>query len=256
MDSRIDAEWANTCRTLLGRELGPLAPYASYLKKYVKPLKQAVSSMEGRPVYVSDEYPASTRFISCEEMSAYDKQMQSLPLNLNDLKDMDSALRAAGERIQYAGNIVLGQCSEVSNSYRVVDSHLVLDSSDVWASKNVAYCYIAKECENVFGSPSTSVTKYGIKNFESWKDARVMETMRVYESIDCYYSANLENCADCLFCFNLRSKQRCIGNRSFGKDEFITLKKKLLEDIAGELERKKQIMSIVDLVGMPIANKR
>ncbi|VVB57099.1 Uncharacterised protein [uncultured archaeon] len=248
----IQSAWDSLATTLLGTPLGPLEDYVPYMEKYVKPIRQSRSSLSHTPVFVSDEYPPGARFISCDEMGQYDQQMAAQPLDLNDLKDLDSAAQASRERLQYAGNIVLGQCSGVSFSNRVVDSHNVLCSSDVWASKNIAYCFIAKECESLFGSPSVSVTKYGIKNFESWKDSRVMETMRVYESIDCYFSANLENCADCLFCFNLRSKQRCIGNRPFSKDEFASLKKKLLEDIADELKRKKSLPSIVDLIGAPM----
>ena len=248
----IDREWSNTCRTLLGADIGPLVDYVPYLQRYVKPLRRAPSALSGREVLVSDEYPRGTGFISCEEMEVYDQKLAALPLNLNDLKDLDSALRAAGERVRYAGNIILGNCSNIQSSNRVVDSTNVYASSDILACKNVAYCSISKECENVFGSPSTSMSKYGIKNFESWIANRAMETLRLYKSNDCYYCANLENCFNCLFCFNLRSKSRCIGNRPLDKDTFTRLRDKLVGEMREELKTRKSLPGIVELIGAPL----
>ena len=88
-----------------------------------------------------------------------------------------------------------------------------------------------------------------MKSFETYDDSRLFETVRVYESSDIIYSANLEACQNCLFCFNLRSKRRCIGNVELPDDEFNALKAKLQEDIRATLAAKKAAPSIMEIIG-------
>ena len=73
--------------------------------------------------------------------------------------------------------------------------------------------------------------------------------MRVYMSSDCYYSANCENCSDCMFSFNLRNKRHTVGNVQLPREKYLGLKKKLVGEILGELLPRKRVISIAEILG-------
>jgi hypothetical protein len=246
----MERAWENTCKVLLGAGIGPLGRFEGYLWKNVEPFHLAKSEISGKEVVVTGNYAKGARFISGEEMEQYARRMGRVKLGINDLKDIDSIARAFGEEICYSGNDILGKSGMVDSSNRVVDSTFVYNAHDVFYSKYVAYTYLSKYSEYIFGCESVGKgTRFAVKAFETYDDSRLFECVRVYESSDIVYSANLENCQSCLFCFNLRSKRRCIGNNELPGAQFSSLKEKLLEDVRGTLKSKKDAPSIMEIVG-------
>jgi len=51
-----------------------------------------------------------------------------------------------------------------------------------------------------------------------------------------------------MFCFNMVGKSHAIGNRIFPKDKYLEIKRKLLGEIADELEKRKSLPSLMDIV--------
>jgi len=246
----INRAWERACKIMLGKPIGEIDDYDSYLWKNVEPYHLAKSSISGKEVTVTGDYKQGSKFISGEEIGEYAKIIGKEKLDLNKLKDIDSILEAIGERIYYSGNDVLGNSGQTAFANRIVDSTFVYKAHDVFYSKYVTHTYLSKYSEYIFGCESVGKgTHFAVKSFETYEDARIWETVRVYESQDIIYSANLESCQSCLFCFNLRSKRRCIGNVELPADKFDKLKGKLQEDIRSTLEGKKTAPSIMEIVG-------
>jgi len=245
----INSAFKSTCKTLLGGEIGELREYEKYLQKYVEPVKKTKSAISGKDVYFTHNYADGTRFISNDEMGEYAKIIAKAKLDVNEIKDIDSIVSAIGEKVYYSGNILLGKSSDANVANRLVDSSVINKSHDVFYSKFVSHSYLVKYAEYVFGSVSIGKGMNScIKCFETYDDSRVFECLRVYQSSGCTYSANLEHCQDCMYSFNLRSKRNCIGNLQLEKSEYLGLKEKLLEGIRDELEKKKDIVSIIEIV--------
>ena len=248
--AHIDKAWESSCRVLLGESVGPIGEYEGYLWKNVEKYHPVKSAISGKEVAVTGDYASGAKFISGDEIEEYAKILGGEKLGINDLKDIDSILEAIGERIHYSGNDILGNSGMVAHSNRVVDSTFVYKAHDVFFSKYVAYTYLSKYSEYVFGCESVGKgTHFAIKAFETYEDSRLFECVRVYMSSDIVYSANLENCQSCLFCFNLRSKRRCIGNVELPEDKFAKLKGKLLEDVRETIKSRKTAPSIMEIVG-------
>jgi hypothetical protein len=248
--AHINKAWESSCKVMLGESIGPIGDYEDYLWKNVERCHPVKSAISGKEVAITGDYAKGAKFISGDEMGEYSKILGSGKLGINDLKDIDSILGAIGERIHYSGNDILGNSGMVAHSNRVVDSTFVYKAHDVFYSKYVAYTYLSKYSEYIFGCESVGKgTHFAIKAFETYDDSRLFECVRVYESADIVYAANLENCQSCLFCFNLRSKRRCIGNNELPEGEFAKLKEKLLEDVRGTLKAKKNAPSIMEIVG-------
>ncbi|HQT44868.1 MAG TPA: hypothetical protein PLO51_02740, partial [Candidatus Micrarchaeota archaeon] len=194
-------------------------------------------------------YSKGTKFMRGAEILEYESRLRQHKIGINDIKDIDSAIRAVSEIGIYAGDIVLGNSGNVSESTRVVDSTNVFHSSDVIYSKNVAYTRIAKYCVSVFGCASAGKgTMFAIGCNEMYMSNRTFECFYIYSSSDIFYSANMENCQDCLFSFNQRGKRRRIGNREIEAGKYAELKTKLLGEARQMLGSKKSVPSIYEII--------
>ncbi len=192
-------------------------------------------------------YPQAAAFARQEELGL----LNFAPLNINEIKDVDSLFAAASERAVYCGNKVFGRNMNVEEGDNVVDCIDVLHSHDIYSSKCVAYCAIGRYAESI----------YGVSPF--WRGNRAIRCSACYlngasRCFECYYSNgisdsyytfNCSGCTSCIFCFNQRSKSRMIGNLQLGKERYLELKEKLVSEMAQLLSRDKRIFSIADICG-------
>lgn len=245
----LNKSWESLCKVVLGGPTRPFTELEGYLTRYAEACKAEKSAISGKPVTVFGDYPKETRFILDEEARGFEEKFRGRKLDINSIKDIDSAVEAMGEVGLYAGDIVLGKSSFVAKSTRVVDSNFVYQSSDVIYSKYIAYTQIAKYSESVFGCLSAGRgTKFAIGCAEAYETSRHLECYYIYTSSDVHYSGNIENCQECLFSFNLRGKRRCIGNLELAPDKYQALKAKLLSEARQMLIDKKSLPSIYDII--------
>jgi len=246
----IDQAWKDTCKVLLYSEVGELTDFERYLTRYAEPIFAKKSAISGQKVTVSrPDFSPSSKFISQDEAPEYDKKIRSLPLNINQIKDIDSILNAISENFYYAGNQITGNSAQVVESDNVIDSQVVHRSAQVWGCKFMAFCSMCRSSEFMFGVNWASTSKYLINCYETYQQTRCMETLNVWSSSDIYYSVGLEGCSDCLFSFNRKNSQRLIGNCAFDKAAFAEYKARLLGQMRDRLKSKREIPSIIDILG-------
>lgn len=248
----INSAWKAACRVILRREIGDIGDYAAYLKKYVGPVRGSRrSGISGKPVATADDdYGFDARYVSNSERDAYFRA-NSAPFPIGDIKDIDSLLLALRERFVYSGDIVLGQSYGVSRSHRCSNVACVADSQDISDSKFIAHCAMLRRSSYVFGSDCTGEIDFVIKNFQGWRSRRMLETSNTQYASDAYFCANIRQCQEIMFSFNQTAKRHMIGNRELPRDAYLALKEKLVSEIASELERKRDIVSLAELLGAP-----
>ncbi|MFA6327857.1 MAG: hypothetical protein WCY41_00230 [Candidatus Micrarchaeia archaeon] len=248
----IDSAWKSTCRVLLRREIGGMGEYEAYLKKYVGPLRmQRRSCLSGKAVTTADDdCGEEVRYISDSERGQYFR-LHSAPFPIDDIKDIDSLRAAIGERFIYSGDIVLGNSCGVEDVQRCSNVSCVYHSQDVSDSKHVAHCAMLRRSSHVFGSDCTGEIEFVIKNFQGWKSRRMFETANTQDVSDAYYCANVRQSQELMFSFNQDAKRFMIGNLELPKERYMALKEKLVAEIADELERRKDIVSLAELLGAP-----
>ncbi|MFH1447658.1 MAG: hypothetical protein ABIG39_02235 [Candidatus Micrarchaeota archaeon] len=246
----INAVWKNTCRILLREEIGDLEDYRDYLLRFVEGVVEQKSAISGKSTHVSSsDFCAGAEFVGGDEIAEYARMMEGSPLNINEVKDIDSVLEALSERLYYAGDITLGKGKEVEKSNRCVNSSSVYNSNGIYDSKYMAFCSMLRYGECNFGCSIGGGISFSIKCFDGDRTVRCFEVARTYISTDCYYVANFENCKNCMFSFNLRNKSRHIGNIPLSQNKYQQLSEKLIEEIKGELETKKEVPSIMEIIG-------
>ena len=241
----LDKSWKSTCKIVFGEEIGELKEYEDWLREYLPKRQKRTSHVSGKDVALAlDLYSDDARFISADEL----KEL-SVPLNINEIKDMDSLIEAVSEKWEYSGNRIFGNSKNVEFSDFVTDSHFVSESSDVTRSSYIfASTQIWDSSRYVFGSSSVLGNEFAIRNLRSDNAKRVFEIHFCIESSDAYISSNCFGCNDIMFSFNLRNKRNCIGNLQLPPDKYLELKKKLLAEVRDELKKNKSFPSIFKLV--------
>lgn len=246
---QLNRAWKSTCKVLLGEEVGDLLEFENYLKLYTDPIIQRKSAISGKEVTISSQrIPRDALLIRNDELEAYAKKVNDIPFDINKIKDMDSLLEVARERAYYAGNTVLGTSKHVLNSHRCVNTTYALGCQDVYDGKYVAFTTSIRNPEYSFGCCWGGDIQFCIKILDPYKITRSMELFHCNVATDCYYSASLEDCTNCIFSFNQRSKNYLIGNVSLAKDKYADLKKKLITELSVYMKKNKAAPSIIDII--------
>jgi hypothetical protein len=245
----LNKSWKSTSRILFGEEIGELKDFKEYLSE---PLvgKSVESCFSGKKIWMgSDKYAPDARFFDFKTENAEYAKALAKPLEINQIKDIDSLIDGIQEKIVYAGNKSFGNSKNVKESDSIVDSSNILNSSRLIGSKNIAYSYMMQFNEHCFGSTSSGQSMHIVRCFYNNSLSRCFEVCGIVSASESYFSYNIWNCNDCLFSFNLRSKKNMIANIQLGKEQYTELKKKLVEELADELKRKKKLdFSILDIV--------
>ena len=243
----LDRRWRNVCKVLFKEDIGPLSDYAAWLAKNNEPVAHRKSSLSGKDVaYAIGAYPDGAKWIGLDEIDLY---RNFKPVGINEMKDIEGLVAALQDRFYYTGNIVLGNSGFVQKSSSISDSFYMHETGKFGDSKYLAYSTLGRLCEDCFGCNGIGESQFCIKSYETFREKRCFEFWMGQKSSDCYYSHNLAGCTDCMFSFNLKNKRFAVGNLELDAGKYRSIKSGLLSQIAGELERKKGVPSLIDIVG-------
>lgn len=244
--NQLNKAWKSTCKTVLGGEVGDLDEFKEWLSEPLETDFHAKSAVSGKDVYYAvPYYKKEAKYKSLDEV---DFNKKFAPLNINEMKDIDSIVEAVKERIFYTGNIILMNSKFVEKSSNVTNAHFVYNSSHIYDSKYIAYVYYSRFSEYVFGTNNDCYTAQLIRGWDTYKSPRSFEIWSTLNCPDSYYSFGIEDCSNALFSFNVKGKRHVIGNTEVGPDKFRAIKEKLLEDIRDEMKAEKKAPSLLELV--------
>lgn len=240
----VEQAFQATAKVIFGEEIGSLRDFAPYLEEMMFPYQMKRSSVSGKPVMVSNHfYPEEGRFISQDEIPL----VKFPPLDINEIKDIDSLFAAASERAVFCGNKLFGRNTDVADVDNCADSSSIFHGHSLYNVKCGAYVSTLREAEYVFGVCGFPQTQFGMRMCDGVGANRCFEAYYGTNLADMYYAFNCVGCSNCIFAFNLRSKRNVIGNLELPKDEFLRLRKKLVSEMAGELRSKKRLFSVADI---------
>ncbi|MFA6213951.1 MAG: hypothetical protein WC717_01605 [Candidatus Micrarchaeia archaeon] len=240
----IEQAFQATSKVLFGTEIGKLKEFEPYLQEMLLPYQMKKSCVSGKSVMVSNFfYPDGAKFVSQDEIS----QLKFQPININEIKDIDSLFAAASERAVFCGNKQFGRNTNVSEVDNCVDSFHIFHGHNIYNVKYGAYISHMREAEHAFGVSAFPGAIHCIRICEGVGANRCFESYYGTNLSDMYYAFNCIGCSDCIFAFNLRSKRHVIGNLELPKDEYLRLKIKLVAEMADELQRKKRLFSVADI---------
>ena len=203
-----------------------------------------VTLLQKRDKYIAP-CPARSKFISTDEKA----RLPSQKFSPNDIKDIDSLLRAARECAYCCGNKAIGNSKYVERSDNVTDSFFVYASHNITKSEYIAYSELSIKSKHQFGSAATGESEFCIGLSESSIASRVFESAQVQTCSDLYCCFFARNCHDCMFSFGQEAKRFMIGNNALSREQYLPLKKELLSQMASLLRAKKKGLHLSDIVG-------
>ena len=246
LDAKLEKAWESACKVLLGQEIGPLSDYRDWLCKYQTKGTKRKSSVSGKDVWLaSGAYPPGARVIAADEL----QQNKSYSLNMNQIKDIDSILDAISEKCEYTGNRHLGNSAFIESSDQLFDSQYVQNSTNIQESTYVSDSFmIRRHSKYVFGSGYLGESEFMVRVVGTFNCKRALESYFVPDCSDTYFSHSCYGSHEIMFCFGVRSAMHAIGNLALPKEKYLSLKKKLLSEIAAELVKEKSFPALFELV--------
>ncbi len=245
--NELNRRWKSTCKILFGREVGDLSQFEDWLSKGRQQTCEAKSFLSGKPVSLMlPYYSPDSRKISLDEV---DMDKAFTPLNINEIKDIDSIVEAVQERVAYTGNMHLGNSKFIEESTDIIECFYVYRSAQITYSKYVAHGYCMEYADSVFGSMHHGNCSQSMRFANADFLRRCLELYTAEECSGCYYSHNIYNSRDCMFCFNVRNMAQSIGNLKLPRDKYISIRNKLVSEMADQLEREKELPNLMELTG-------
>ncbi|MFH1448756.1 MAG: hypothetical protein ABIG39_07895 [Candidatus Micrarchaeota archaeon] len=254
LHKELDKRWKSTCRILFGREVGELSEFDEWLSKGRRQTYNTTSSISRKPVSLMfSYYPPDSRKVSLDEVNL---EKQFPPLSINEIKDIDSIIEAVRERVEYTGNMHLGNSKFIEESTDIIECFYVYCSAQITYSKYVAHGYCMEYADSVFGSMNHGNCSQSARFANADFLRRCFEVYTAEECSGCYYSHNIYNSRDCMFCFNVRSMSQAIGNLKLSRDKYAAVKAKLVAEMAEELGKEKRLPDLMEIAGNSLPDPR
>ncbi|MDD5337216.1 MAG: hypothetical protein PHS02_01920 [Candidatus ainarchaeum sp.] len=249
----LEKRWQGVCRTLFGGEACGLEECGSWLEEFIEPISYHHSSVSGKEVISAPiDYCKGAHWQSLEEV---DFGRKFAPLNINEIKDIDSLLGAISDRMYYSGNVVFGKSSNIERSSNLNDSHYIYGVGRHGNSKYIAYSTMGRENEDCFGCNGIEESSFCVKCSRAFRNKRCFEAWMCQNCSDTYYSSGLMGCSECLFSFNMQSRRHCIGNLELEVSKYKMIKEKLKNEMLEKLSKEKKLPSLLGIASAAKAKK-
>jgi len=172
----LEKAWKSTTKVLFGEEIFNLMNYIDYLKRYTDQVENRKSAITGKDVTISsNRIPKDARVIAHDEAGYYSKMIESVPFNINEIKDIDSILAATREKVFYTGNVLLGNSIGSQRCHRCVNLSYSYGCQDVRDGKYVAFTTSIRNPEYSFGCCFGGDIKFCIKILDPYNVTRSVE---------------------------------------------------------------------------------
>lgn len=241
MMKAIDSAFANTTRFLFGKPLSPLADYEKWLQSRIaggKTVKSAIGSGETYvPDYAFMKRIPHGRIVSIEN----EKEASGRRLDEKDCESVEGITRSLGKAAYFVPDFVEGKNADVVDTPVHWDCLNVFRSFDIFTTKNSAYIFSTINSEHLFGCYRIMNSKFLVHCYNSANLTACFEMDNAKSCSGSMFCHNVENVHDSMFCFNVKSMRYAVGNVEVGKERFLEIKKQVMDEIAGKLEREKKL---------------
>ncbi len=236
----VQDAYAKTSEIILGKSTGDIDRHYKWLAKYLPELQTTKSRFSGRITTVPKSYANYGKFNKDRVISIFERD------NVGDAVRMDEKT-AAGITLKNASKAI-ADIAYICPDYRygnvanLVDSFINYSSMDCYRSfvniesKKTAVSYVPRSSESIFGVYQARFCSFCIKCYRSARLHRCFEVDMSSDCADCFYCHNCENLQDSMFCFNVKNKKYAIGNVEVGREQYMKMKKMLIDWILKKQE--------------------
>jgi hypothetical protein len=241
---KIDASFRTATKLVLGKELGPITDYADWLLEdnvEIKVVMGALGSETYKTNFVAGykDLPVE-RLVNGEEAVELGRE-RKISIAEGEVPGVAEIMKRASEIAYFTQEMKMGENKDTFDTpilYSSTDTYRVFDSTEC---KHVGCLFGVGMGSYCFGGRCRLLTsKFCFKCYNSGDLSNCFEVDGSYSSTGCLFCHNVENVDEGIFCFNVKGKRYAVGNTEVGREEFLRVKKILLDYVVGELEEKKK----------------
>jgi len=187
------------------------------------------------------------------------------------LAGLEVALASSGRTIRLEDGDELGKIAKKAaeiavftiertdgNAINATETVIRMDCSNIhslWgavSSQNCAFSTLDTESKYIFGGFLRILhCDFCINCFNTTKCKNCLECDSCYTCRNCYFCHNCENVEEGILCFNLKGARYAILNQSVSKEEYMRVKKMLLDYMNSELEEKGKLERSIFALALP-----
>jgi hypothetical protein len=237
--SPVQRAFSSTFKILLKKEPGNIKDYEGYLCKYVSLIKEFMSPY-GNLVYQVG-YPYSPlpekRIVSLSEA----EKLADFSLAEEEVQNFAKIKDNLHKISYFVGLFVEGKSLNYDKCYFVVNSINIYNVNDATNTENSAYNNMPLNSKYAFGCWRVLESQFSINCHNSFYLTRCFEVDGSTNCSDTYFAHNCEGLHEAMFCWNTKGKRYAIGNLQLPPDQYRKIKDMLVEQMADEILKTKQL---------------
>jgi len=177
------------------------------------------------------------RLVTAEESI----ELAKIALDENSISSLDKLIASLDKIAFFSAEFKTGE------NWNTIKSPLLLSSANIYKgyeatySENTGLTTISLHSKNLYGCHRVIESQFCLKCYNSLYLNRCFELDSCLKCADSYFCHNSEALSDSMFCFNAKGKRHAIGNTELELAKYKSIKDSVLEQIANELERKKDL---------------
>jgi hypothetical protein len=250
---RISKSFETACKIVLGKEIGGILKYEEWLLGGSVPVK-VVKGADGKEAHRIDSIVPGLkdvpkeRFVGGEEALRLGREKKA---RIEGGMGIGKIFAEAGRIGYFTHEFRVGTSMGVVDtpiSYSSVDTYKVFDTTN---SRHSGCTFTSIESEYVFGGKYRMLhSKACINCYESTSLSNCLEVDSSFNTTNSLFCHNCENLDGGIFCFNVKGRRYAVGNTEVGREEYLRIRKILLDYAASSLEGKGKLeLSILELGG-------
>lgn len=257
---RVESAFSSTMKIVLGRERSGIKKYSGWLTSRAAGFRK-VKGAFGTPTYKTDYSPfiakiPADRLATLKEAMAHTEK-NPVGIGEGELPSLQELLSRVSKNAIFSLEFVSGVADNVVDTPHIFGGSNIYRILDVTEGKDSAYTSTSVQSEHIFGGYLRLLSsQFCINCYDITKCKGCFEVDSSYSCRDSYFCHNCENVSDSMFCFNGKALQYAVCNTVVGREEFLRLKKMLLDYLNGELDRGCEIRESVFSLGAASGGKR
>ena len=236
----VEKAFSETMKIVLGKERQPIADFVPYLQGRTLPIMK-VKGKFGTPTFntgfpLVKGIPASCLCTLKEALSENKPILDGSDLSL----PLQEICRKVSKNASFTLDFVDGACLDHVDVSQVIDSTEVYSSWDATTSTRSACCDGIIQSKYVFGGSFRQLdSEFCVKCCDITESKRCFECDSSTRAVNCYLCHNVEGCEECIFCSNVKGMRYAVLNQQLPKEEYVRVKKLVLDYVNAELDKKK-----------------
>lgn len=198
--------------------------------------KKHLCKKTNKEVYISDRY-------NYHQLAHEDFLNEGQTPEIKEINSLNELLKEIKPILLFRGNKMMNS-EVVEESDHIYSSNYILNSQHIYQGQKIIYSENCSQSEYLLSSRGGSDCSFGIRFFDSSKTSNSFDIDWSGNITNSYFLHDCFDLRDCMFCFHTRSKQYCIGNKQYTKEEYFELKDLILKEYFEQLNNQNPFVTI------------